>query len=191
MVEVSKEFEMYRKIEAVAFRYFKMAEFLEKCLRFVVKTKDPLSVILKPEGYDNSSERKIDGKMFNESIYIPFNPFYLDEEEKRIWRQIYPEDFSEVTNDRESLKKALQIVWDRINEIKWWLGITIDTRYCGIRNESRLTTILENYLKTGIKEFKYDWEHSIFRNVEDHTIKGFISVMKNRKRKKGIRFLLK
>ena len=32
IMEIEKEFELYRKLEVMAFRYFKMAEFLEICL---------------------------------------------------------------------------------------------------------------------------------------------------------------
>jgi len=191
MVEVAKEFEMYRKLEVALFRYYKIAEFLEMCLKFNIKTQDPLNVILSSEGYDNSSSRITKGEFFNESIYIPFNPFYLNHEEKRIWRQIYPNDFSGIENTKESIKKYHQEAWKRIIEIKWWIGAREDTRFCGIKKESRLTTVLENYLRTGIKEFRYDFEHAVFRNVDKETIKKFVNIVKDKRKHIKIVWLLK
>jgi len=173
-MEVSKEFEMYRKLEVVLFRYFKIAEFLENSLKFIIKTKDSYKVILHPKGYDR------------DLINIPYNPFYTNEEEKRIFTQIFPEEFWEINDNERDVRKTLDLIWKRIHEMKWWIGVTTDTRYCGIKKESRLVNILENFLQTGIKEFRYDFEHTIFRNVNEATIRKFLKVVKDRKRKKGI-----
>ena len=166
----------------MAFRYFRMAEFLEICLKTNLKLKDDIGVILNPKGYRKLSFLE-DNKYFKGSIHIPHNPFYNTTDDKGLWRTIYPQDFTWVTSDRNDIKKAYKEVWKRISEIKWWLGITKDTLYCGIKVESRLTTLLENLMRTGIPEFRYDFEFTIFYNIEKYTIQRFLRVMKNRSRK--------
>jgi len=186
-MDLIREFMMYRKLEVVLFRYVKIMEFLEYTLRINLKMKDSYELVLNPKGYDNCTNRMLQDNLDDGNIYIPFNPFYLDKEEERIFLQIFPEKFWEwKTESNEQRRKILAEIWKRIHEIKWWLGVTVDTRFCGIRKESRLVTILEKYLASDIKEFRYDFEHSIFRHVPRDTIKKFLSVAKNRKRRRGI-----
>jgi len=185
ILEIAKEFELYRKFEVVLFRYFKIAEFVENSIKFSFKTKDDISTILDPKGYDNAKNRTLK-EINDQNIYIPFNPFYLDKDDKEFFTIIFPKKFWEIKDTEREKREALKEIWSRIHEIKWWLGVTKDTRFCGIRKESRLTTVLENYLKSGIKEFRYDFEHSVFRNIDKETIRKFLRVMKNRKRREGI-----
>lgn len=176
-MELSKEFEMYRKIEVVLFRYFKIAEFLENSLRMKIKTKDDIKTILSPKGYVKGS------------INIPYNPFYTNEDEKQVFLKMFPDEFWNIEDNEKERRQALGIIWERIHEIKWWIGVTEGTRYCGIKKESRLVYILETYLRTGIKQFRYDFEFSIFKDVNEDTIRKFLSVAKNRKQKNGIKWL--
>jgi len=189
-MDLDKEFELYRKLEVMAFRYFRMAEFLEICLKTNLKLKDELGTILDPKGYRKLSFLE-GNKYFKGSIHIPHNPFYNNTEDQQLWRTIYPEDFTWVTNTKKDIVKAYQEVWRRINEIKFWLGITKDTQFCGIRLESRLTTLLENLLRTNIPEFRYDFEFTIFYEIDRYTIQRFLRVMKNRSRKGRVIQLIK
>jgi len=189
-MNLDKEFELYRKLEIILFRYFKIAEFLESCVKIYIKTKDSISTILHPRGYDNSYTRGME--RFNETIYIPFNPFYLIESEKQIFLQMFPNKFWKIENKDKEIRNTLLEIWNRIYEIKCWLGIipirTIHYYYkgkfiqeklfYGIKKSSRLTTTLKNYLRTDIKKFRWDFEHAIFRNVSKYTIKKFLNVMK-------------
>ena len=189
-MDLAKEFEMYRKLEVVMFRYFKIIEFLEFTLRIPIKMKDSYEIILHPKGFDNCTNRLLQDNLDDGNIYIPFNPFYITKEEEKVFLKIFPEKFWEWKTETNNHRRIiLEESWNRIHEIKWWLGVTIDTRYCGIRMDSRLTTALENYLKSGIKEFRYDFEHSIFRNVPKETIRKYLSIAKNRRRRKGIIWL--
>ena len=70
MMNLEKEFELYRKLEVVAFRYFRMAEFLEICLKTNLKLKDEVGVILNPKGYRKLSFLE-DNKYFKGSMHIP------------------------------------------------------------------------------------------------------------------------
>jgi len=186
VVELTKEFEMYRKLEVVLFRYYKIAEFLEYSLRFNIKTKDPYFLILDPKGYDNSSKND------NGNVNIPFNPFYSNKEELKVFLKMFPDKFWEwKTESQADRRLILEEIWRRFHEIKFWLGVSEHTQFCGIRKDSRLITALEKFAATGIKEFRYDFEHSIFRNVSKEEINKFVLIVKNRKRKAGIMWLLK
>ena len=114
-MNLEKEFELYRKLEVMAFRYFRMAEFLEICLKTNLKLKDDIGVILNPKGYRKLSFLE-DNKYFKGSIHIPHNPFYNTTDDKGLWRTIYPQDFTWVTSDRNDIKKAYKEVWKRINK---------------------------------------------------------------------------
>lgn len=193
-MDFNKEFELYRKLETVLFRYFKIAEYLEQTLKISIKTKEPMSTILNPLGYDNSYTRGM--KHFNETIYIPFNPFYLNDEEKQIFLQMFPNKFWETEANERNTRKTLLEIWGRIYEIKIWLGIipqrikyfnrreVYESDFNGIKKESRLSTVLQKYLRSNIKEFRWDFEHAIFRNVSKYTIKTFLNVIKSKR--KGI-----
>lgn len=175
-MDITKEFEMYRKLEVVLFRYFKIVEFLENSLRMKIKTKEKIEAVLSPKGY------------MKDTINIPYNPFYTNEEERKMFLRIFPKEFWKINDTDKERRQALHEIWNRIHEIKWWIGVTEGTRYCGIKKESRLVFLLETFLRTGIKQFRYDFEFSIFKDVNEETIRKFLKIAKNRKPKKGIRW---
>lgn len=174
---MEKEQELYRKYEIMLFRYFKIAKYLEYILKGVNLKGVSVDEILDPSGVDR------------DLIHIPFNPFYLEEEDKRIWECIFPSDVLHEEAGK-STRRLLEEVWKRIHLIKNTIGAIKNTRPRGESRKNRLIFILKRYLQTGILSDHFDFTITIFKRADREGIMEFLKFMKDKRKKNGIRSVM-
>ena len=126
---------LYKKWELYLYRLFKLGQYVEESIKFPRLGGPELEELLNSEGYSS------------DFITIPPNPF-LDKDED-VFLMFY--DHFENLQFKENevgFRDLLFTIWDRIKEIKAFLGITKGTRYIGEeREEWRLCNELEWFLK--------------------------------------------
>jgi len=126
---------LYKKWELYLYRLFQIARYIEPMLRFARINMPPIDEVLHPEGYDGH-------------VRIPPNPFTLNPDDYQVFLMFMDElEIPDKENDK-SLKLVLKEVWDRINGIKIWLGMTKFTRYKGEEDSNRrLINEISLYIK--------------------------------------------
>ncbi len=168
----------YKKWELYLFRLFKLADYVESILRLHRLNAPIPEDFLDPEGFED------------DGIIIPPNSF-LFETDDLVFFQYYEDlsDFEYKDTDKD-LKKLLYEIWERINGIKIFLGITKGTRYIGEeREEWRLINELNWYIKYP------DSAPLIYRVIlgdpikEEKILRKFKNFLKDRGRIKGTRSL--
>ena len=168
----------YKKWELYLFRMFKLAEYVESMLRFHKLDAPIPDEFLDPEGFKDNS------------TIIPPNPF-LFETDDMVFFQYY-EDLSDLNykDTDKDYKKLLNEIWERINGIKEFLGITKGTRYVGEeREEWRLINELNWYIKYP------DSAPMMYKVIlgdpikEESVLRKFKNLLKDRGRIKGTKSL--
>lgn len=126
----------YKKWELYLYRLFKLADYVESFLRIHRLNAPSSEEILDPNGYEDNSTR------------IPPNPFLMEKDDDMFfWCYDDLIDLNFSDTDKDNIK-LLREIWERIKEIKTWLGITKGTRYVGEeREEWRLINELNWYMK--------------------------------------------
>lgn len=168
----------YKKWELYLFRLFKLADYVESILR-IHRLNAPIpDDFLDPEGFKDNK------------IRIPPNPFLFGSDDLFFF-QFY-DDLSELhySDTDKDYKKLLHEIWNRINKIKAFLGITKGTRYVGEeREEWRLINELNWYIKYP------DSAPLVYRVIlgdpikDEDVLKKFKNFLKDRSRIKGTKSL--
>lgn len=126
---------LYKKWELYLFRLFQLARFIESNLKITQISAPDISEILNPLGCTKSL------------IRIPPNPFWIREDDRKVFLMFY--SLFECRSMKEKdLRKLLGDVWERIGEIKKFVGITKNTQYIGEPDaEKRLVNEIDVYIK--------------------------------------------
>jgi len=125
---------LYKKWELYLFRLFQLARWVESTLKF--------SSIQGPEIEEVLDERGCDKSL----IRIPPNAFWIREEDRIIFEWFYEPFFCNSMKERD-IRQLFGEVWERIGEIKRFIGITRNTQYIGEENsEKRLVNEIDVFI---------------------------------------------
>lgn len=163
---------LYTKWELYLYRLFKLAKFVQTEIDIPRISGPSYKAIIKPDGFEN------------ENFTIPPNPFTLREEDYDVFLLFY-EPFSMIKENIDALRYLQREIWNRIYDIKEFLGITANTRFLGKpRAENRLVNQLDIYLLYPEK-FPAFW-HIIFDNDPEYLLRAFQHFLKDRSRRRGV-----
>jgi len=126
---------LYKKWELYLFRLFQIAKYIENHMKFTRISAPDIQDVIDPKGSNLSF------------IRIPPNPFWIREDDKRVFLMFFDELECNDEKDK-TLRRSLREVWDRIGTVKTFLGITRNTRYIGENeSEKRLCNEIDIYVK--------------------------------------------
>ncbi len=109
---------IYKQFELYLFRLFQLAKYVETFIKFTRISGPDLSKVLDPKGCDEVFVR------------IPPNPFIVNKNDWTLFKQLF-EPFSTKDESEKSYRQLLIDIWERISEIKQWVGITKNTQFFG------------------------------------------------------------
>lgn len=126
---------LYKKWELYLFRLFQIARYIESRIKFSRINEPEIKDFLSSEGYEGGLVR------------IPPNPFWLRDDDKTMFMVVY--DPLELRSEKEKdLREFFRGIWERIGEVKTFVGITRNTRYIGESiSDKRLCNEIDIYTK--------------------------------------------
>ncbi len=108
----------YKKWELYLFRLFQIARYVESRIKFSRVNEPELNEVLNPEGYENGI------------IRVPPIPFWLRDDDRKMFMIIY-EPLEARSEKEKDMRIFFREVWERMGEVKTFVGITRNTRYIG------------------------------------------------------------
>lgn len=126
---------LYKKWELYLYRLFQIAKYMESRIKFSRISGPDIQEVLDPKGCTTSL------------IRIPPNPFWIREDDKQVFLSVFDE--LECKSEKEKdLRDFFKAVWERIGDVKTFIGITRNTRYIGESEaEKRLCNEVDIYMK--------------------------------------------
>ncbi len=165
---------LYKKWELYLLRLFQVAKYMENQIKFARISGPDISEVLDPKGCNTSFTR------------IPPNPFWIRESDKTVFLMFY--DPLECINEKDkTIKVFFRGVWERIGEVKTFIGITRNTRYIGENeSEKRLCNEIDIYMK--FPEAVSPITRLVLGDPENiEILRSFQRLLKDRERVKGIK----
>lgn len=126
---------LYKKLELYLYRLFCLEKYVEEIVKYPVINMPRIEEVIDPKGHNG------------EYVRIPPNPFTMRGEDEDIFYTMFEDLYCRSENDRD-IKELFIEIWKRIGEVKKFVGITRNTRYCGeAKADKRLVNEIDLYIK--------------------------------------------
>jgi len=165
---------LYKKWELYLYRLFQIAKYMENSIKFSRISGPNMSEVLDPRGCTKSIVR------------IPPNPFWMREDDKKIFLMVY-KPLECIGEKEKALREFFLEVWERIGEVKKFIGITRNTRYIGENDsEKRLCNEIDIYMK--YPEAMLPITRLVLGDNENiESLRSFQRLLKDREPVKGVK----
>lgn len=164
---------LYKKWELYLFRLFQLARWVETHLRVSRISGPDIEEILDPHGCEKSV------------IRIPPNPFWIRDDDRRVFLMFYETLYCHSLNEKD-MRQLFSEIWERIGEMKRFIGITRNTQYIGVNEaEKRLVNEVDVFIK--FPSAVSPIHRLVFGNdVDVDTLRSFQRFLKDREPVRGI-----